>query len=379
MKLAGIVAAAVTCCYAQERPDVSEVLGHVGDTYAHLTYYHFKIYNWPWRSYERSFVNEFAGEIPGKFAVIESWGTGCVTDGHNTWRYSRSDTNYFEAMARPYDPTAPDPDTPPATPIARAADQCERQFVRARDFFVDRWTKAPQWSLHASVAGEGSLRVNGSKRRCWIVKIDPLKGVHSELWIDQATFLVLREKYKNREDKEHMNYQWTLAEITKPSDRKAFQFRPPRRGIKQSDPGETLIGESAPDFTFKNWAGVDTALSSLKGIIVLLYFWATWTPEADQRMKAADNWWRTYRQTGVTVIGISYQGKHETDKDVRKFLAKNGIDFPNYMDATGELHSAYRIDLLPTVVVIDSEGLIHQYLRQDDQLEHWETAALGIP
>jgi peroxiredoxin len=327
-----------------------------------------------------SYVMDLAGVRPEKFAMTRLWGTQCVTDGHLTWRYGSPQTfTYTETIAQPYDPTAREPDVPPITPIERDSDACEHEIVAARELFVDRWTQAADWAPRATWKGEGSVSLTGVKHRCWIVDTNPFDGVHATLWIDQTTFLVLREKYRDEPNKKHVRREWILAEIAKPPDPKLFVFHGPSWLIKLSEPGEILVGKPAPDFTFKNAEGKETSLRALKGNIVVLYFWATSTRDAAKRMKDASDWWHMYRRSGVTVLGVRYQGKHESKKDVEQFLSKNAIEFPNYMDTSRNVHKAYMADVLPTVVIVDAEGLIYQYLRNDDRLDHWESGALGIP
>ncbi len=279
------------------------------------------------------------------------------------WPGLRPDT-YTEAIAHPFDPTAPEPDVPPITPIERDAAACEREIVAARGLFVDRWTQAENWTHRATVKGEGAVSLTGVKHRCWIVETNPFEGVHSTLWIDQATSLVLREKYKDAPAKKHVTRNWILADIEKPPDPKLFVFHGPSWLTKRSEPGKILVGQPAPDFTFKNAEGQETSLRALKGNIVVLYFWATWTNDAAKRMKDASDWWHMYRRSSVTVVGISYQGERESKKDVERFLSRNGIEFPNHMDASLDVHKAYMADVLPIF---------------RDQLDHWESGALGIP
>ncbi len=124
----------------------------------------------------------------------------------------------------------------------------------------------------------------------------------------------------------------------------------------------------------------EASLHALRGHVVVIYFWATWTPEAARRMTDANDWWHVHRDAGIELIGVSYNGKHQQPKEVESFRARYGIDFPNLMDGgSGELHAAYKVDVLPTVVVVDVDGKIRQYLRQDDQTDHWEIGAFGIP
>lgn len=52
----------------------------------------------------------------------------------------------------------------------------------------------------------------------------------------------------------------------------------------------------------------------------------------------------------------------DTEADVTAFLEENGYSFPVMLDPQGQLAMEYRIQGVPTLVVIDSEGNISRTL-----------------
>jgi cytochrome c-type biogenesis protein len=63
--------------------------------------------------------------------------------------------------------------------------------------------------------------------------------------------------------------------------------------------------ESEPNVTFKNLEGGDVALSSLKGKVVLLNFWATWCEPCRGEIPVLINLQQQYSSKGFTLLGAS--------------------------------------------------------------------------
>jgi peroxiredoxin len=52
----------------------------------------------------------------------------------------------------------------------------------------------------------------------------------------------------------------------------------------------------------------------------------------------------------------------EQGTSVSAFAAETGITFPILADRDGSVSSAYRVTSLPTTVIVDREGVIHEML-----------------
>ena len=112
----------------------------------------------------------------------------------------------------------------------------------------------------------------------------------------------------------------------------------------------------APDFTVKDSTGADLRLSSYKGKVVLLNFWATYCVPCRTEIPWFIEFDKTYRDKGFAVVGISM------DEDgwsvVKPYLAEKKI---NYRIGLGgeELVKLYGgLDALPETYLIDREGRI---------------------
>jgi len=113
---------------------------------------------------------------------------------------------------------------------------------------------------------------------------------------------------------------------------------------------------AAPDFVLKDLRGRKVRLSSYKGKIVLLNFWATWCPPCRAEMPELVTWQREYRARGLQVIGVTYPPINRTE--VRRFVRRIKANYPIVL-GTKETKGLFSdSETLPITVVIDREGKI---------------------
>jgi peroxiredoxin len=111
----------------------------------------------------------------------------------------------------------------------------------------------------------------------------------------------------------------------------------------------------APDFTVKDSTGTDLRLSSYKGKVVLLNFWATYCVPCRTEIPWFIEFDKTYRDKGFAVVGISMDEDWDA---VRPYLAEKKI---NYRIGLGgeEMAKLYGgLDALPETFLLDREGRI---------------------
>ena len=120
---------------------------------------------------------------------------------------------------------------------------------------------------------------------------------------------------------------------------------------------DSLVGKAAPDFTPVVQAGAKLgALSSLKGHVVLLDFFATWCGPCRQMMPHIEELHRRYGQKGLTVIGIS----SEKPATVAGAALKFKLSYTLAADTNEGVSTSYHVYALPTMVVIDRHGVIRE-------------------
>jgi peroxiredoxin len=117
-----------------------------------------------------------------------------------------------------------------------------------------------------------------------------------------------------------------------------------------------LVGQPAPDFEPAVQAGpkLTGKLSSLKGKVVLLDFFATWCGPCREAMPHLQHLHETYGQKGLKVIGISSEAKATVAAAAQRFNLKYTLAADVGESVTGR----YRVFALPTMVLIDKKGIV---------------------
>lgn len=127
----------------------------------------------------------------------------------------------------------------------------------------------------------------------------------------------------------------------------------------------------AYDFTLTDQYGEEHTLSSYKGQVVFLNFWASWCPPCNEEMPYIEELYKEYNSNEDEVVILSIANpkndRYPYNQDVEKdeliaFLEKKGYTFPVLFDETGEILKNYAISAFPTTFMIDKNGNIFGYV-----------------
>jgi thiol-disulfide isomerase/thioredoxin len=115
----------------------------------------------------------------------------------------------------------------------------------------------------------------------------------------------------------------------------------------------------APDFTVKTPEGKEITLSSLKGQVVLVDFWASWCGPCRQENPNLVRLYNLYKSNGFTIFSVSLDDKADKWKEA---IAKDGLIWPNHgSDLQGwktPLTQLYQFNSIPQTVLVNKEGKI---------------------
>jgi cytochrome c biogenesis protein CcmG/thiol:disulfide interchange protein DsbE len=111
----------------------------------------------------------------------------------------------------------------------------------------------------------------------------------------------------------------------------------------------------APDFTLRDAAGNELTLSSLKGKVVLLNFWATWCHGCQMEIPWFIEFEKKYGERGLVVVGVSLDS--DGWKSVRPWLKEKKVNYPIVI-GNANLAKEYGLESMPLTVLIDREGKI---------------------
>jgi len=125
------------------------------------------------------------------------------------------------------------------------------------------------------------------------------------------------------------------------------------RGARSNSVG--LQHRAAPDFTLPLLESGQLRLSSYRGKVVLLDFWATWCVPCREETPHFVELQQKYGDQGLQIIGVSMD---DSPDPVRTFVQQFRVNYPVVM-GTADVGSAYGGVLgLPIAFLIDREGRI---------------------
>ncbi len=122
---------------------------------------------------------------------------------------------------------------------------------------------------------------------------------------------------------------------------------------------KALVGTTAPEIGPGTWIGGDpVSLKELRGRVVLLEFWTYGCAPCRRTIPTLEDWHRAYPDLVVIGIHAPETSEEANTANVRREIAALNIRYPVVTDNAFVTWSAYRVQLWPTMFVIDKHGTI---------------------
>lgn len=111
-------------------------------------------------------------------------------------------------------------------------------------------------------------------------------------------------------------------------------------------------GEPAPVFVMPLRGGGELDLGAARGEVLVLNFWASWCPPCRAEAPVLERAHaRLQREDRARVIGLAMDARSIP------FAARLGMTYPQGA-VTRDVQEAYRVEMLPTTVVVDRQGRV---------------------
>jgi thiol-disulfide isomerase/thioredoxin len=126
-------------------------------------------------------------------------------------------------------------------------------------------------------------------------------------------------------------------------------------------------GDAIPDVTLYALDGKPLSLSSFKGKVVLLDFWASWCAPCRKSFPFLDEMQTKHASEGLRVVGLTL----EEDSDaVTGFLESVPVNFTIARDTSERAGEAFGVVAMPTSFLIDREGRVAARFEGGDESVH---------
>jgi thiol-disulfide isomerase/thioredoxin len=124
-------------------------------------------------------------------------------------------------------------------------------------------------------------------------------------------------------------------------------------GLFQPKTEQTASPLQAKDVTFRDSAGRTISLSSLKGKVVFINFWATWCPPCLAELPSINTLYKKVSNNS-NIVFLMVDADNQLSKSI-PFIEDHGYNLPVFETVT-DIPSEMLSGSIPTTLVIDKQG-----------------------
>lgn len=135
---------------------------------------------------------------------------------------------------------------------------------------------------------------------------------------------------------------------------------------------QPTIGSKAPDFALPDAAGKNISLSSLKGKVVLLDFWASWCRPCRVSNRQLQPVYDKYKGKGFEVLGVSVDERKTAWTNA---VRQDKIEWLQVIDPMAvrgsRILQVWNVRFIPSTFLLDTKGTVLAVNPQKEELEAW--------
>jgi thiol-disulfide isomerase/thioredoxin len=116
----------------------------------------------------------------------------------------------------------------------------------------------------------------------------------------------------------------------------------------------------APDYAFTSMGGEYFSSKELEGKVIFIDFWGEWCAPCRAITPDLVRLYKKHKDNpNFVMLGIA-QDSRDNEQKMRDYVAKNKMEWPQFLDLRGEVLRPFGITAFPTGIVINHEGIIVQ-------------------
>lgn len=135
----------------------------------------------------------------------------------------------------------------------------------------------------------------------------------------------------------------------------SVQFQPKSNTFS----GKPQVLKPAPNFVLKDLEGKEVALTSFKGKLVYLKFWASWCGDCIKQVVPQRNLQQALAgDTAIVFIHVSVDGDEQKWRESVERNKLNAVELWSSQGEAGNITDNYDLDQIPRYILIDKNGFV---------------------